>query len=63
MAFDIELNCIENIGGVTTITIDDGGIIKFKNSNPNMQDMVTVATQKDLDKFIEIYLELRNLYK
>lgn len=63
MAFDFEMNCIENIGATTTITIDDEGIIKFKNSNSNREDMVTIATQKDLDKFIEIYLELRNLYK
>ena len=63
MAFDFEMNCIENIGVTTTITIDDGGVIKFINSNSNMENMVTVTTQKDLDKFIEIYLELRNLYK
>lgn len=63
MAFDFEMNCIENIGATTTITIDDGGVIKFRNSNSNMENIVTITTQKDLDKFIEIYLELRNLYK
>ena len=36
MAFDFEMNCIENIGATTTITIDDGGVIKFRNSNSNM---------------------------
>lgn len=66
MAFDFKMDCIENIGGSTTITIDDGGIVKFTNDNSigDIQNVSTsVIAQKDLDKFIEIYLELKNLYK